>query len=213
MDIDSYVAYTVIAVGYIASPGPAVFLAINGGASIGIKNTALILFGNTIGIGVIAFISALGLGELILNSSLLTAIVKTAGACWLVYMGIKMMKSDFSDQSETLSVCPSKKKNVFALFYDGLMLALTNPKPIIFFVSIYPQFVITNGQEYQQLFFLGGMFMALSFVLLNCYSFISNITVGKVLSRNRARLFNFSFGSLFILLALFLITELIIGHE
>jgi len=55
VEISSYFIFLLIAFGYIASPGPAVFIAINGGASIGKKKTFVLLLGNTIGIGIIAF--------------------------------------------------------------------------------------------------------------------------------------------------------------
>lgn len=212
MEINGYIAYVLIATGYIASPGPAVFLAINGGASLGVKTTALILLGNTIGLGVLAFLSALGLGALILNSATLTVTVKIAGACWLAYLGIKMMKSDFTKQPTPGPTEITGQRRLLARFNDGLMLALTNPKPIIFFVSIYPQFVATDEPVFRQFLLLGATFMMLSFVLLNFYALISNNTVGKVLNRNRAIAFNVSFGLLFIILAVLLIIPIIIGE-
>ena len=93
MSVDNYFLYILIAVGYISSPGPAVFVAINSGVAIGVKRTSVLLAGNTIGLGVLAFISALGVGSFILNSAKLTVALKILGALWLAYLGIKMMGS------------------------------------------------------------------------------------------------------------------------
>lgn len=205
MEISDYAKYIVVATGYIASPGPAVFLAINGGAMLGIKNTSLILLGNTIGLSIFAFVSALGLGELIFNYPKLTAIVQLGGACYFVYMGIKMMRADGAEPPTDSHVSLVKQRNWLHKINRGLIVALTNPKPIIFFTSIYPQFALATGRQAQNFFLLGATFVLLSFVLLNIYSVISNRTVGKFLTPDRQRLFNLVFGAIFILLAVFII--------
>ncbi len=97
MFIDNYALYLLVATGYIASPGPAVFIALNGGAAHGVKNTAAVLLGNTFGLGILALVSALGLGAVMLASDTLTRMVKTAGALWLAYLGIKMIVAIFSN--------------------------------------------------------------------------------------------------------------------
>lgn len=138
MLIEDYVLYVLIAIGYIASPGPAVFVAVNGGASIGAKRTSALLVGNSAGLGVLAFVSALGVGAFVLNSASLTALMKILGALWLSYMGLKMFRSQYAtNPTEDQNRLREKYTETRWLsnFFDGLMLALTNPKPIIF---LYP---------------------------------------------------------------------------
>ncbi len=209
MTIDNYLIYLLVATGYIASPGPAVFIAINGGATAGVKSTAATLLGNTAGLGVLAFISALGLGAFVLGSARLTAMVTAGGAVWIFYLGAKMCLAGAPDPGG-IATTPRDGKPLTG-FTDGLVLALTNPKPIIFFVSIYPQFIVVGGGQSQirQFMLLGATFLGLSFVLLNGYSFLSSLTIGKVLSVRGARWFNGVFGMIFIALALYLLAPFI----
>jgi threonine/homoserine/homoserine lactone efflux protein len=211
VEISSYFIFLLISFGYIASPGPAVFIAINGGASIGKKKTFLLLLGNTIGIGIIALISALGVGSLILKSSFLTAVTSIIGAFWLCYLGGKMIASHVTQNKSNNARVLERGQNHNRRFYSGVILALTNPKPIVFFVSIYPQFIVLNSTKNMQLLLLGTTFMLLSLIILNVYSIVSNMTVGKILNERRARIFNVVFGVVFIVLGVFLIIPILIN--
>ena len=134
MEIEGYLAYLLVAFGYCIT-WSCIFLAIQGGSTIGLQKTTVMLFGNTVGLGILAFISALGLGAWIVNSVVLSNITKVIGASWLFYLGLKMIRSHTlqTQQSPEVSMTDSH----FDLFRDGLLLPLTNPKPIIFlFLSI-----------------------------------------------------------------------------
>lgn len=208
MDLNNYLLYLLVSVGYIASPGPAVFLAINGGATIGVKRTAALLAGNTIGLGLMALIAALGVGTLILNSVGLTAIVKIIGALWLAHLGIKMLRTPTSPEHPRQKTYATA--NYLYQFRDGLVLALTNPKVILFFISIYPQFIVINDFETHQFLLLGLTFMLLSFGILNVYSLLSKLAIGQFLNtknKKKMRVFNYFFGCIFLLLALFFLVE------
>ncbi|MCF6261702.1 MAG: LysE family translocator [Gammaproteobacteria bacterium] len=209
MDISGYFTFFLIAFGYIASPGPAVFIAINGGASLGKLKTFFLLLGNTAGLGIIALISALGVGSLILKSTFLTVTTTAIGASWLCYLGSRMIASHASKNQSKKTQVLDQNKNHAQRFFSGLMLALTNPKPIIFFVSIYPQFVVSNSTKNVQLLLLGLTFMFLSIVILNVYSFVSNYTVGAILNEYRIRIFNVIFGVIFIVFGVILIIPIV----
>ncbi|MDD9858614.1 MAG: LysE family translocator [Gammaproteobacteria bacterium] len=210
MSIDNYLLYVLIAVGYIASPGPAVLVAINGGVAVGVKRTAALLAGNTVGLGALAFISALGVGALILNSAKLTVAVKILGALWLVYLGVKTMRSPAAPDP---GLHQDRLRKIYAgagglaEFRDGLVLALTNPKPIVFFVSIYPQFIVADGSIARRFLLLGATFMLLSFGILNVYSALSAVIAEHFLDAKKIRLVNYLFGGTFLALALFLLAE------
>jgi homoserine/homoserine lactone efflux protein len=201
-----YFIFIFIAIAYIASPGPAVFLSINYSAIYGFKRTFVTLLGNTTGLGILAFVSAVGIGTIIINSPLLVNIIKIIGAIVLLYIGIKMIVS-----SKTIECIKIDKKNkidksFYSSYKEGLILALSNPKPIIFFTSIYPQFIVIDGNENQQFLILGFSFMILSLLCLSLYAIISKYTLGKFLNEQRSKSFNFSSGITFIILAILLLS-------
>ena len=210
MPVENYLLYVLIATGYIASPGPAVFVAINGGFAIGTKRTLALLAGNSVGLGALAFVSALGIGAFVLNSATLTAAMKILGALWLAYLGLKMLRPQHAanpaaDQSRL------RKKYLGApwlsKFFDGLTLALTNPKPIVFFVSIYPQFVVGDGAATAQFLLMGVTFVLLSFGILNVYSLLSAVIASRFLRADKIKAVNGFFGGMLIVLAVLLLAD------
>ena len=96
-------------------------------------------------------------------------------------------------------------ENDFAYYKEGLLLAVTNPKPIIFFTSIYPQFIQDNDTKSLQFLILACTFMFISFCTLNVYALISKNTIGKVLNNNRLKIFNIVSGTALILTAVFIV--------
>ena len=198
-----YFIFISIAIAYIASPGPAVFLSINYSAIYGFKRTFITLLGNTTGLGILVFISAVGVGTLIVNSPLVANIIKIIGSIVLLYIGIKMIMSYRITECIKLD---KTNKSFYNSYKEGLILALSNPKPIIFFTSIYPQFIIINGNENQQFFILGCSFMFFSLLCLSLYAIISKYTLGKFLNDKRAKSFNLISGMTFITLAILLLS-------
>lgn len=205
MDNQSYFLFLSIALAYIASPGPAVFLAINYGAVHGIKKTSLTLLGNTTGLGILAFISAIGVGTIIINSEYLTNIIKIIGAIMLFYIGVKMIIASRNAKVINFKTLNSYNKSKFSFYKEGLFLSLSNPKPIIFFASIYPQFISLKSNSSEQFFLLGFSFMMISLACLIFYAFLSKYTIGKVLDKKKVSLFNLGSGVVFICMAFLLI--------
>ncbi len=199
MSINDILLFLSIAIPYIASPGPAVFLTINYSLNYGIKNTIKLILGNTTGLGILAFISAIGVGILIITSPLLKTIMQIAGALFLIYMGYKMIK-------KSNTKIELKKTNSTSFYKEGITLALTNPKPIIFFSSIYPQFVdISSNNIFLKFFILGVIFMLLSFLILSMYAYFSKKFLNVFIKEPyHVRMFNIFSGVIMIILGMIL---------
>ncbi len=201
--LSNYYIFITIAIAYIASPGPAVFISIFYGLDCGIKKTIILLLGNTLGLGILAFISAIGIGAIIISSPILINGLQFVGALVLIYIGLKMI---IKAKSSKISLKTSCTKNYYSYFKEGLLLSLTNPKPIIFFTSIYPQFVELNSNNIMiQFLILGISFMVLSFLILSSYSVLSRYILGNFLTPRRIEIFNSLSGIILIVLALMLI--------
>ncbi|WP_457560699.1 LysE family translocator [Caminibacter sp.] len=203
MDLTTIMIFLSIAVPYIASPGPAVFLTINYSLNYGIKNTLKLILGNTTGLGILAFISALGVGVLIVSSLVLKIFMQIAGAFFLIYIGFKMIKKS------KIKIEIENTHNT-SFYKEGITLALTNPKPIIFFSSIYPQFINTSSDEiFIEFFILGIIFMLLSFSILSAYAYFSKKFFNIFLTKpQHIKIFNVISGSIIIVLGVILILQI-----
>jgi len=120
----------------VISPGPDNILAIGRGLSQG--KFAACLSGAASGTGILFHIltATFGLTLLIQTSELAFTIVKFAGACYLIWLGVKVLRS-----RSLINLTPTDKQPLTSIFTTGFLSAALNPKPGMFVLAFIPQFV------------------------------------------------------------------------
>jgi len=149
------------------TPGPAVLLvlatALRRGPGPSIAATLGILSANSI----YFTLSATSLGALLLASYRLFFLVKWIGAVYLIVLGVKALLSN------ALPGVPESEARIsrssWRLFADGLLLQLSNPKAIVFFAALLPQFIDPKGRLALQVFVLGLTSVCIEFLVLLSY--------------------------------------------
>ena len=135
-----YLLFLSICVATAASPGPAVFLAIKNGLMHGFKHAVFAIMGNSTALFLMLSISAAGLGALILASTSLFNLLKIAGGLYLLYLGIKLLRSKpikiALNQSQSNETVP-----LLSLYREAFLVSSTNPKAIAFCTALFPQFI------------------------------------------------------------------------
>jgi threonine/homoserine/homoserine lactone efflux protein len=197
MNIDTLLVYLVVAFFYITSPGPAIVLAIVNGMRTNMRTVAISSFANILGLFILSTASILGLGLLFKTSSNLFLIVKVIGALYLTYMGIKFLLNKSSLKINDLEENIEQKSNKF-YFLESFILAITNPKPILFFTAIFPQFLNMKTEIIPQFFVLTGIFLFISFFSLISYSYLAKRSKNWLTNKNRLTWFNRITGGIFI---------------
>ncbi len=201
MSYEVLVLYSAVAFFYIISPGPAVFLALTNGMVYNMKVVSISSLGNIIGLFLLSTISICGLGAILTTSATLFMIVKIIGACYLIYLGIKQFRSANSLNVDNLNSEKVKKKSS-THFYESFFLAATNPKPIIFFIALFPQFLNLESSIVPQFFIMTGIFMFFSFCSLFAYGYLAKSAKVWFQNENRMMLFHRITGGIFIGLGL-----------
>lgn len=197
MNIEYLVMYSVVSFFYVISPGPAVFLAISNGMTADTRAVAASSFGNIVGLFLLSSISILGLGAIIIASATIFLIIKLLGATYLIYLGIKQFRTQkisFTDQK----VQVESSRPLFSYFREGFLLAVTNPKAIVFFTALFPQFLSLESAIMPQFLIMTALFMAMSFSVLFSYGTISKSAKGLLNNQHRMVWFHRITGSLFI---------------
>lgn len=168
--MEQYFLYVVIASATIASPGPGVVLTITNSLRYGFWGAIPGIVGVAGGILCIATISATSIAVVLATSALAFTVLKLIGAAYLIYLGIKMWRS-----SAKLDVKKAEEqKSHKARFTEGLLITLLNPKPIFFFIALFPQF-IAPSKNYQLQFIELTITFSLLVVIIHCiYAAISN---------------------------------------
>jgi homoserine/homoserine lactone efflux protein len=207
MKIDTILAFTIVAWLAILSPGPAVLLALRNGASLGVRAVIWSSLGNITGIFCISLGSMLGLSAVLNTSAIVFESVKLVGALYLFYLGLQHIfsrKSLFNVPTARLS--NAKTVDPHALYWEAFLLAATNPKPILFFTALFPQFVRAEAPLLLQFFVLTGIFMTLSFVTLVAYALISSRAAPFLIKPSFANWVNRVVGGVFVVFGAMLLS-------
>jgi threonine/homoserine/homoserine lactone efflux protein len=150
-------------------PGPAVLLIFSQGLIHGTKKSVSGIFGVLIGNLIFFSLSAVGVGAVLIASSSLFIVVRILGAIYLFYLGLQfILNSKISSENDGQPIYPSKR-----LFIQGLATQLSNPKAIVFFVSLYPQFISLDSPAIAQFAILGSISIIIEFQVLLGYSWLA----------------------------------------
>ena len=144
MSFEFFIIYSVTV--FVASiiPGPSMLLALTHGMKYGAKRTTVSALGNLSVTLLQAAISIAGLGAILLASEGLFNIIKWAGAVYLVYMGISIWRSPTMSVSEKSNSNLSPKVPLRKMYLQAAFVTAGNPKAIVFFTAVFPQFIDPN---------------------------------------------------------------------
>ncbi len=190
-------AYCALAAISVVSPGPATMLAIRNALSGHMRGVFFGALGNMAGMFCLSGASMLGLGVLLRTSATLFLAVKMLGAAYLFYLGFKQLRG----RAVTMIADPgmTKARTDGSYFREAIGLALTNPKPILFFAALFPQFVTAHEPLLPQFLVLTGIFMTMSLVSLHAYALMAR-QARRALSRPRVvRWVDRIMGSIFVM--------------
>jgi threonine/homoserine/homoserine lactone efflux protein len=131
-------AFALTALVIIVIPGPSVLFVIGRSLALGRRGGLLSVAGNALGFIPQVTAVALGIGIVVAPSIVLFSIIKFAGAAYLVYLGIQAIRhrNEVATQQGGTTT-----RSSWRLLAEGFVVGLTNPKTIVFFVAVLPQFV------------------------------------------------------------------------
>ncbi|HEX6626050.1 MAG TPA: LysE family translocator [Pyrinomonadaceae bacterium] len=156
------------------TPGPAVLVVVSQGMRHGFAASARGAAGILAGNAVYFALSALGLGALLLASATLFAVLKWAGVAYLVFVGLRMLlaKGDAGGEAGGAAQPPAPKRSL-RLFSQGLLTQLSNPKALVFFTALLPQFVSPEGRVFEQFLLLGVVSITVECPVLLAYGWLA----------------------------------------
>ena len=177
-DPSTLVAFVFSAAVLVAIPGPAVLYIVSTGLGRGRRAAVASALGIETGAVVHVLAAALGLSALLARSVLAYSVVKYLGAAYLIYLGVKTLRS----HGETVEVTPSAGFGPGA-FRRGVLVNTFNPKVALFFLAFLPQFVNpARGSVGAQTVLLGLIFIAVATFIDMAYALASG-AIGRLLLR------------------------------
>ena len=206
MHLSNWLLFCSVALLVTFSPGPAVLLAISNAIAVGPRRAMISSMGNGFGLFIISGVAMAGMGVVLATSATAFMLLKLAGALYLVYLGIKQWRSKTSIVADAPVALGAANPNSFwKLFRQGLTVALTNPKAILFFSALFPQFITPGEPVAIQFTVLTTSFVACAMLAHLFYANLARLLKTQLATQGRAKLFNRISGGAFVLLGLSLL--------
>lgn len=163
--MDDLFAFCLLALLMSMLPGADTVLILKNTFSYGKQAGQLTVLGIAIGLAFWTIVAILGLALVIAQSVVFFSIIKYAGACYLLFLGVKVLK-----EKDIVSIQPidsdkdklgtrKMKRNVF---YQGIISNVLNPKTGIFYITFMPQFIDVTSNTHMQLLLLGTLLMIIA---------------------------------------------------
>jgi len=180
------------------TPGMCMTLAMTLGMSIGIRKTLWMMWGELLGVALVAISSVIGVATLMLKYPEVFQVVKLIGALYLCYVGINMWQA-----KGALAITSNKHTQIKGteLFTQGLITAIANPKGWAFMISLLPPFINNSYALPMQLTVLVLVILLSEFICMMIYA-LGGKSIGKLLTQqNSVKRLNKLSGTLMIMVA------------
>lgn len=162
MAFDAWLIYLLAVVGLSLSPGPNGLLALTHGALHGRRRTLWTICGGTLGFTAVIALSMFGIGALLRASTAALTVMQWVGGAYLVWLGVQVWRSPPIALAAFAAALP--RVSGWALFRQGLLSALTNPKGLLFFAAFLPQFIDPARSLVMQFLIMAGTFAGIEVI-------------------------------------------------
>ena len=197
--------YVVATTLIIWAPGPSVLFTIARAVSWGRTVALATVLGNVLGEFTISVIVAVGLGPVLQRSHLFYVGVQWLGAFYLIYLGIDALRHT-REHAQSMTDLSGGKPSIAKTIREGYLVGVLNPKTLVFFAAILPQFVDRpKGHLVTQLLLLGTVFCIIALISDGTWGVIA-ATIRVWLSSDSKRLERLRMGGGVVMVGLGLLT-------
>lgn len=167
MTLQAFLLYLAAVLLLTVTPGLTMLMTLTNSVNHGPWRALLSLCGALAANLAIMALSALGLGALLAASEAAFTTLKLAGAAYLIWLGVRTFRSGGS----AFSVDGGARPGTHSLFMQGVLVAASNPKSLLFFTAFFPQFIDPSAPFMPQFLMLSFTFVVADFVLLGAGAF------------------------------------------
>lgn len=180
MSFSLYAAYLAACLVIVIVPGPTVTMIVANSMRFGPRTGLMNVTGTQVGLAIKIAVVGLGLTSLVAATGHWFEWVRLAGAAYLVWLGWRMLRSPGIEPAK--GARPERRTSFFV---QGLIVALSNPKTLLFFGAFFPQFIDPAGHHGLQILVMGTTAMAFAAASDSAYAILSaratrSLTAGRL---------------------------------
>lgn len=171
MQTEILITYVLTVLALMSTPGPSHLLMLSNSAANGFRRSLATAAGDLTANMLQMLAAGLGLSALIMTAPQAFIAIKLAGVLYLVWLGIQMLRKSFKlRHAEALAPRTSLK----ALYLQGFITSATNPKAVVFFAALFPQFISGAAPFWPQFIALSAAYIFIDGTFLSFYGFAAS---------------------------------------
>lgn len=166
MTLEIWLLYIGTILLFMSTPGPSHLLMISVSMSNGFRRSLATAAGDLSANIIQILLAGFGLAAIVMSSRYGFAVVKWLGVAYLIWIGLKTIAASFSKQTESKS---HPKASLQALWLRGFITSAANPKAVVFFAALFPQFIDSQQPVFMQILILGSTYIVVDGIFLAGY--------------------------------------------
>jgi threonine/homoserine/homoserine lactone efflux protein len=167
MTFDIWTIYAATVLALMSTPGPSQLLMLSNSGAHGLRRSLSTAAGDLSANALQMLAAGLGLVALIATSGAALAIIKWAGVVYLIWLGVRMIRKAKPDDTETRG--RKHSMSLGNLWMQGFMTSAANPKAVVFFAALFPQFISADHAFWPQFFILSATYIVMDGLFLSAY--------------------------------------------
>jgi len=185
MTIETWLLYVGTVLIFMSTPGPSHLLMLSVSMSHGFKRSLATAAGDLTANSIQILLAGLGLAALLTSSQYGFSIIKWAGVSYLVWVGIRQIIASFSRDTDSPKV---PEVSLLGLWLRGFITSAANPKAVVFFAALFPQFLDPSYALLPQLAIFGLSYIVIDGCFLATYGKGASWIAQKLQSHHKALL-------------------------
>ncbi|WP_343561933.1 LysE family translocator [Kiloniella sp. b19] len=198
-------SFVIICTANIITPGPAILNTVRRAIQLGFQRVLPTIFGNALGLFTAGLLCAGGVASFVMTSEFLWNLFRWLGIAYLGWLGLKLI---FRTERIETNAEPAVDIPGRVLFAEAFLLAVTNPKAILFYVALFPQVLNPQDAVLPQALVLVLTYCGISILSLSSYSALATALRSRFITQERYRLFRIVSGVTLLGLTLRLVRDM-----
>ncbi|NSX54148.1 LysE family translocator [Parasulfitobacter algicola] len=194
MNFDIWMIYVGTVFAFMVTPGPSHLLMLSNSMTHGFRPSIATAVGDLTANALQMLAAGLGLAAILVASQYALTVIKWAGVLYLLWMGLRMWRN--AGRSGT-SAGPAKSASIKRLWMQGFVTSAANPKAVVFFAALFPQFIASDHPFFVQFFILSITYIAIDGIFLCSYGAGADAIARRL--KGRARVIIDKIGATFLI--------------
>lgn len=177
MNVETWTIYALTVLALMSTPGPSQLLMLSNSGVHGFRRSLSTAAGDLTANAFQMLAAGLGLAAIIAASATALTVIKWAGVTYLIWLGLRMIRRAKPDDPVTST--QRERASLRTLWLQGFLTSAANPKAVVFFAALFPQFITPDAEFWPQFLILSVTYIVMDGLFLSAYGLGANWVVKR----------------------------------